>query len=74
MCIMLLMQAASIIWASERGLGPGNFDWWAPNRLNAILQGPKKSQFPGPNPLPLALVMDVTRIKIIMHGAIYSKS
>jgi hypothetical protein len=24
LCIMLLMQAASITWASGRGLGPGN--------------------------------------------------
>ena len=55
------MQAASIFWASERGLGPGNFDWWAPNRLDAISQGPKKSQFPGLNPLPLALVMPASK-------------
>jgi hypothetical protein len=32
-------------------------------RLDAISQGPKKSRFPGSNPLPLALVMDVDRIK-----------
>ncbi len=50
---MLLMRAAYITLASERGLGPGHFDWWAPN------------QFPGPNPLPLALVMDVARIKAL---------
>jgi hypothetical protein len=28
-------------------------------RLDAISQGPKNSRFPGPNPLPLALVMDL---------------
>ncbi len=32
-------------------------------RLDAISQGPKKSRFPGPNPLPLALVMDAALIK-----------
>jgi hypothetical protein len=31
--------------------------------LDAISQGSKNSQFPGPNPLPLALVMDAARIK-----------
>jgi hypothetical protein len=47
--VMLLMRAASITWASGRGLGPRNLNF----RLEAILQGPKKSQFPGPNPLHL---------------------
>ncbi len=31
-------------------------------RLDAIPQGPKKSRFPGPSPLPLAQVMDAARI------------
>ncbi len=39
-------------------------------RLDAISQGPKKSRFPGPNPLPLALVMDAARIKSSTHGAV----
>jgi hypothetical protein len=39
-------------------------------RLNAISQGPKKSRFPGPNPLPLALVMDAARIKSITHRTV----
>jgi hypothetical protein len=39
-------------------------------RLDAISQGPKKSQFPGPNLLPLALVMDAARIKSITHRAV----
>jgi hypothetical protein len=30
-CIMLLMRAASITWASGKGLGPGNL---APGRIN----------------------------------------
>ncbi len=37
--------------------------------LNAISQEPKNSRFPGPNPLPFALVMDAARIKSITHGA-----
>jgi hypothetical protein len=28
-------------------------------QLDAISQGPKNSQFPGPNPLPFALIMDM---------------
>jgi hypothetical protein len=38
-------------------------------RLDAISQGPKTSRFPGPNPLPLALVMDAARIKSITNRA-----
>jgi hypothetical protein len=39
-------------------------------RLDAISQGTKKSQFPGPNPLLFALEMDAARIKSITHGAV----
>jgi hypothetical protein len=39
-------------------------------RLDAMSQGPKNSRFPGPNPLPLALVTDAGRIKSITHGAV----
>ncbi len=39
-------------------------------RLDAISQGPKIPRFPGPNPLPLALVMDAARIKSITQGAV----
>ncbi len=42
-------------------------------QLDAISQGPKSSQIPGPNPLPLALVMDmhgIARIQNIMHRAL----
>ncbi len=67
---MFLMRAASITWASGRGLGSGNLDLFGtqmapPYRLDAISQGPKMSQFSGPNPLPLALVMDAARNKSI---------
>ena len=37
-------------------------------RIDAISQGQKNSQFQGPNPLPLALVMNGARIKSIMQG------
>jgi hypothetical protein len=36
--------------------------------LDAISQGPKKSQFPGPNPLQLALVMDMHASKTLCTG------
>jgi hypothetical protein len=32
-------------------------------QLEPLSQGPKKYRFPGPNPLPLVLVMDAARIK-----------
>ncbi len=64
---MLLMRAASITWASGKGLDPGNLDIFRPQmalayQLDAISQGPKKSRFPGLKPLPLALLMDVLYI------------
>jgi hypothetical protein len=34
-------------------------------RLDVISQGPKKNPFPGPNPLPLALVMDLPGSKAL---------
>jgi hypothetical protein len=39
-------------------------------RFDAISQGPKKSRFPGPNPLPFALAMDAAHIKSITRGAL----
>ncbi len=38
------------------------------NRLDAISQGPKNSQIPGPNPLPLLLVMDMHASKTLCTG------
>jgi hypothetical protein len=72
LCVMLLMQAASITGESGRGLGLEISTFFGPKWLDAISQGIKKSRFPfpGPNPLPLALIMDAARIKSIMHGAV----
>jgi hypothetical protein len=53
--------------ASGRGLGPGNLEFFA-SWLDAISQGPKNSGIPGPNPLLLALVMDMHASRNIMHG------
>ncbi len=72
---MLLMWAASIARTIGRGLCPGNRDFLGPVKLHRADRrvtsgGPKRSRFPGPNPLPLALVMDAARIKSITHGAV----
>ncbi len=44
--------------------------WGRAYRLDAISQDLKNSRFPGPNPIPLAQVMDAARIKSITHGAV----
>jgi hypothetical protein len=64
-----------ITLASGRGLGPGNLEFFGPQmalayQLNAISQGPKNSRFPRPNPLPLALVMDLHASKTLCTGGI----
>ncbi len=41
--------------------------------LDGISQGPKNSQFPGPNPLPLALVMDMHASKTLCTGVYKSQ-
>jgi hypothetical protein len=48
---MLLMRAASIIWASGRGLGTGNLEFFGSQmalayRLDAISQNLKNYRFP----------------------------
>jgi hypothetical protein len=62
-------------WIWKLGLRPRNsLTWlfWAPNgnRLTARCHftGPKKSRFPGPNPLPLALVMEMPLSKALHTG------
>jgi hypothetical protein len=47
-------------WALEIS----NF-WALAYRLDATSQGPKSSQIPGPNPLPLALRMDMHASKTL---------
>jgi hypothetical protein len=78
--------AKSITWASVRELGPGNGVeplgecHLAPKqmafalRLHAILQCPKMSRFPGPNPLTLALVMGLAESKSIKQRRINHRS
>ncbi len=66
---------ASITRASGKGLGPGILDFFGPQmalayRLDAISQGPKNSQIPGPNPLPIGPNNGYARIQNIMHGAV----
>jgi hypothetical protein len=46
------------------GLGPGILEFFGPQmalafQLDAISQGPENSRIPGPNPLPLALIIDM---------------
>jgi hypothetical protein len=62
MCVKSFDTGKAITFAKGRGLGPGNLKFFGPQRalaswLDAISQGLKNSQFPGPNPLPLALVI-----------------
>ncbi len=51
--------------SSSSFLGP---KWHSPIRLDAISRVPKKSQIPGPNPLPLALVMNMHASKTLCTG------
>jgi hypothetical protein len=62
---------------SGRGLGPGNRNFFGPCEMasreaNAIW-GLKKSRFPGPNPLPLAQVMDLLATKALRTGPYQSE-
>jgi hypothetical protein len=57
----------SITWASGRVLGPGKLGlFWGPKLHSPdISDGPKKPRFPGPNPLPLALVINLINYRSI---------
>jgi hypothetical protein len=68
--IMIFDAGRSIVWASERGLGPGNLEFLDPKWLNAISKGPKNYRFPGPNPIPLALIMNLHASKTYARGCI----
>jgi hypothetical protein len=61
----------SITWASGRGLGPGNLEFFGPQmalayRLDVI--SAQKTLDPGANPLPLAFVMDMHTSKTLCTG------
>jgi hypothetical protein len=61
----------SITSASGRVSGPGTSflgQITLPYRLDAISQGSKNSRFPGLNPLPLALVIDLHASKTLHTG------
>jgi hypothetical protein len=73
--VIIFDACRSITLASGRGLCPGNLEFFGPqmalaNQLDAISQSPENSRFPGANPLPLALVMDMHASKNIAHGAV----
>ncbi len=54
--------------ASKYKNTPVSATFLGPKWLNAISQGPKKSRFPGPNPLLLALIMDLHASKTLHTG------
>jgi hypothetical protein len=72
LCIMFWIRAYPYLgkWGM---LGPGIREFFGPQMaltylLDAISQGPKNSQIKGPNPLPLALVMDMHTSKTLCTG------
>jgi hypothetical protein len=73
LCVMILMRADPLLgqvgggWALEISsfLGP---KWHSPIGLLPFYRAQKNSQFPGPNPLPLALVMDMPASKALHTG------
>ncbi len=72
MCIIFWMCAYPLLGKWE-GVGPWNSRvFWAPNGTRLLARchftGPKNSQIPGPNPLPLALVMDMHASKTLCTG------
>jgi hypothetical protein len=72
---MFLMRADPLRGQVGGGLGPGNLKYFGPKmalayRLDVISQGPKNSQFSGPNPLPLALVIDPHASKNLRMGRV----
>jgi hypothetical protein len=74
-CIMFWMRAYPLLGEMGGRLVPGNLEIFGPQmalayRLDVISQGPKNSQLPGPNPLPLALMNGYASFQNIMHGAV----
>ncbi len=60
--IMFWMRAYPLLTLDSQVFGP---QMALAYQLDAISQGPKNSQIPGPNPLPLALVMDMHASKTL---------
>jgi hypothetical protein len=61
---MIFDGGRTITWASGRGLGPGNLEFFGPKWHSPIGSMP----FPGHNPLPLALVMNLNATKTLRTG------
>ncbi len=58
----------SITRTSGRGLGPENWKFFGPCKITSsrrAIWGPKISRFPGPNPFPLAQIMDMHASKTL---------
>jgi hypothetical protein len=70
-CVMYLLRADTLRGQVGEGLALEIESFWAScNGIEPICEchlGPKNSRFPGPNPLPLAQVMDLPASKIITH-------
>ncbi len=70
-CVMFLMRADPLRgqarggWALEIKIILGL--WNGIEAIGKCHLGPKNTRFPGPNPLPLAQVMDMSASKIIKH-------
>ncbi len=69
----VLDACISIIRASGRGLGPGIREFSGPCEMASswkasAIWGPKNSRIPGPNPIPLALLMDMHASKTLCTG------
>ncbi len=67
MCAYPLLGQVAGVWALEISsfLGP---QMALAYQLNAISQGPNNSRIPGPNHLPLALVVDMYASKTLCTG------
>jgi len=56
----------------QEGGGPGNRYFFGPCEMAAVMRVPfraqKKSRFPGPNPIPLAQVMDLPASEALRTG------
>jgi hypothetical protein len=63
---MVLMSADPLFGQVGRGWALENLDFFGPQLTH--FTGPKKYRFPGPTPLPLALVMELHASKTLCTG------